>query len=106
MAYRLRYQVSVDWVPPGLGLGISATGGPGAAPAGPAQTLTVFNAQGGVTAAAVGTAAAGSTLPPNSSTFLAADVVALTDAMAADAAAQLGTATNLARVQAFSSGGG
>ena len=106
MAYRLRYQVWVDWVPSGLGLGITSSGGPGAAPAGPAQTLEFFNSQSGGTVVAVGTASVGSALPPNSATFLAADTIALTDAMAADIQTQMQVAATLARVQAFSTGGG
>ena len=106
MAYRLRYQVWVDWVPAGLGLGIEASGAVGPVPAGNAQTLSFFNSISGTTTVAVGTAGVGSTLPPNSNTFLAADVVALTDAMAADLQTQMQVASTLARVQAFSPGGG
>jgi hypothetical protein len=107
MAYRLRYQVWVDWVPSGLGLGITASpGGPGAVPAGNAQTLEFFNSTSGVTTVAVGTAAAGTGLPPNANTFLAADVVAMTDAMAADIQTQMQVAATLARVQNFSTGTG
>ena len=93
MAYRLRYQVSVDWVAPGMGPGLSNPDGPGVAPAGNAQTLTLFNGQTGL-------------YPPNSSTFLAADVTALTNSMAADIAAQFNVAATLARVQNFSTGTG
>jgi len=93
MAYRIRYQVSVDWVTPGMGPGLSNPQGPGVAPAGNAQTLTFFNGQS-------------STLPPNTSTFLTADVTTLTNAMAADIAAQMNVASVLARVQNFSTGTG
>ncbi len=106
MAYRLRYQVWVDWIPAGVGLGITATGGPGPTPAGPAQTLAFFNSQSGGTTVAVGTAGVGSALPPNAATFNAADTVAMTDAMAADIQTQMQVAATLARVQAFNTGGG
>lgn len=95
MAYRLRYQAWVDWVTPGIGLGIAASpqGGPGMVPAGNAQTIGFFNSDN-------------STYPPNSTTFTSADVTNLTNAMAADLAAQMDVAAILARIQAFSSGGG
>ncbi len=99
MAYRLRYQVWVDWVPAGLGLGIEASGAVGPVPAGNAQTLSFFNSLSGVTAAGAG-------LPPNSNTFLSSDVTNLLTAMTADLSAQMSTAPTLARVQAFSTGGG
>jgi hypothetical protein len=97
MAYRLRYQCFVDWVPAGLGLGIEASGAVGPVPAGNAQTLSFFNSTSGLTTA-------GATLPPNSNTFLASDVTNLLTAMTADLSTQLNA--QLARVQAFSSGGG
>lgn len=91
MAYRLRYQVNVDWVGEGVGPMTGNTAVPlGANPAGGAQTLALFNAAGG----------------QNSKTFVGADVTALTNAMAADIAAQLNAPATLARVQAFSTGGG
>jgi hypothetical protein len=95
MPYRLRYDVSVDFVPQGIGLGQQSTapGAVGAGPAGPAQTIELFNTIGG-------------TLPPTSNTFLTADVTALTNAMAADIAAQLNVAAVLGRIQAFATGGG
>src|SRR5580692_8846526 len=99
MAYRLRYWCAVDWVTPGMGLGISASpvSGPGAVPAGNAQTIVFFNGGGN---------ASGTTLPPTSTTFLASDVTTLTNAMAADLSAQMDVAATLARIQAFSTGGG
>lgn len=91
MAYRLRYQVWVDFVPAGLGPGLSNPQGPGPA-GGPAQTLMFSNGQTGA-------------YPPNSSTFLAADVTALTNSMAADISAQMSVAAVLTRVQNFATGG-
>lgn len=93
MPYRLRYDCFVDFVPPGVGLGQQgfAPGAVGAGPAGQQQTLQFFNS---IT----------STLPPASNTFVGADVTALTNAMAADIAAQLNA--NLGRIQGFATGGG
>lgn len=90
MAYALRYRCDVVFVPAGVGLGIAAAeqSGPGLT-SGDAQVLTFFDS-----------------MHPTSSTFLAADVTALTNAMAADIAAQMNTTANLARVQAFATGGG
>jgi len=89
MAYRITYQVNVDWVGEGVGP-MSGSAGPQVAmsPAGGAQRLALFNQAGG----------------QNSKTFLAGDITALTNSMAADIAAQM--TTNIARVQAFKSGGG
>lgn len=87
MAYRVTYQVNVDWVGPGTG---PMTGN--LAPAlpqggrGGAQTIEFSNKQGG----------------QNSNTFLSADVTALTNAMAADIAAQF--TASLSRIQGFASG--
>ena len=92
MAYGLVYKARVFWVPAGLGLGINNITGPGLT-GGPAQNLDFFNGETG-------------SYPPTSSTFLSADVTALTNSMAADLAAQMSVAAILARVQAFSSGGG
>lgn len=95
MAYRLRYQCWVDWVPAGVGLGIAASpiNGPGMVPAGPAQTLGFFNGETGG-------------YPPTSTTFTSGDVTNLTNSMAADLSAQMSTAAVLTRVQNFASGGG
>ena len=100
MAYRLRYQAWVDWVTPGMGLGIAASPvqGPGMVPAGNAQTIAFFNGEG--------TNAAGTTLPPTSTTFTNSDVTNLTNAMAADLLAQMEVAAVLTRIQNFSTGTG
>lgn len=89
MAYRLVYTAQVLWVGPGIGPmgGALATSLPGA-PAAGAQMLQFQNAQGG----------------QNSNTFQAADITALTNAMAADLAAQM--TTNITRIQNFSTGTG
>ena len=91
MAYALRYKVDVVWLAPGRGLGMDSAEQVGPAlTGGNDQVLTFFD----------------KAPPPSSSTFLAADVTALTNAMAADIAAQMNVAATLARVQAFSTGGG
>ncbi len=90
MAYRLRWQISVDWVPPGMGLGLNNLAGPGEV-GGPAQTLTIFGSQGAST--------------PTSTNFAASDVTALLSTLSTDASAQFNVPATLARVAAFSSGG-
>lgn len=90
MAYRLRYQAYVDFVPSGRGLGMDAETGfmPGMT-GGPAQTLGFFD-----------------TINDVSATFTAADITALLAAMSADLSAQLNATATLARIQAFATGGG
>jgi hypothetical protein len=89
MAYRVTYQVNVDWVGPGLG-----PMGNGLAPPlpqggrGGAQTIEFSNQQGG----------------QNSLTFLTQDITNLTNAVAADLVTQFTAAQ--ARIQGFASGGG
>jgi hypothetical protein len=91
MAYRLTYQVQVDWIGPGLGpMGGALAPVVSLAPAGGGQTLQLNNVAGG----------------QNSQTFTGTDVTNLTNAMAADIAAQLNVAATLARIQAFSTGTG
>jgi hypothetical protein len=87
MAYRIRYQVNIDWIGAGAGPmeGLSASYLPGGGCNG--QTFDVVNA-----------------VTPVSSTFVAADVTNLTNAMAADVAAQLNVAATLAKIQAWSTG--
>lgn len=108
MAYRLRYQVWVDWVPAGLGLGIEASGATGPVPAGNAQTLAFFNSSSGTSTVTspIAATASGLGLPPNSNTFTATDVSNLLAAMASDLSAQMNVSATLTRVQNFSSGGG
>ncbi len=91
MAYRLVVQATVYWVGPGIGVmgGGLAPGLPNA-PAGGAQSFEFFNQVGGY----------------NTNTFLTADVTTLTNAMAADIAAQMNVPATLARIQNFSTGTG
>lgn len=91
MSYRITYQVNVAWVGPGIGpmSGNSAVA-PGLAPAGGAQVKALYNSGTG----------------QSSGTFTASDVTNLTNAMAADIAAQMNVPATLAQVQAFSTGGG
>lgn len=91
MSYRITYEVIVQWVGPGIGPMSGNTAVQlGLSPAGGAQVKALFNAQGG----------------QNSPTFTAGDITTLTNAMAADIAAQMNVPATLAQVQAFSSGGG
>lgn len=89
MAYRLRWKISVDFVPPGEGLGQNNLP-PLADTGGNAQTLTIFGSGGANT--------------PVSNTFLSGDVTNLLATLSTDASTQLNAA--LARVQGFASGGG
>jgi len=99
MAYRIRYQCFVDFVPPGVGLGVAfspnaagtAAGATGMTPAGNQQTIGFFNSST-------------NTLPPNSATFTSADITNLTNAMAADIAAQM--TAQIGRIQNFANAGG
>ena len=84
MPYRLTYRFNISWV--GAGLNDMAQGGPNA------QTLGLQNVSGGQNLGGTGTGGA----------LAAADVTALTNAMAADAAAQLNA--NIAIPQGWISG--
>lgn len=96
MAYRLRYQFWVDWVPPGMGPLVSQPTQPGPVVAGNAQTLSFFDAgQGPI---------AGTTDTLTSTTFLAADITNLTTAAQNDMSNQLTAA--ITRIQNFSTGTG
>lgn len=89
MAYRITYQVQIYWVGPGLGpMGGQLAPVLPQAPAGGAQELDLFNQSGG----------------QNSNTFTGTDITNLTNAMAADIAAQMNA--NIARVQGFATGTG
>jgi hypothetical protein len=89
MAYRLRWQISVDYVPPGLGLGQNNLAGPGEV-GGPAQTLTIFGSQGAST--------------PTSTTFTGSDITNMLTTLTTDASTQLNAVAT--RVTNFASGGG
>jgi hypothetical protein len=84
--------VNVDWVGDGIGpMGGATAASVGMAAAGGAQRKTLFNA----------TPAGQMT-----KTFLSADVTTLTNAMAADIAAQMNVPATLAQIQNFSTGTG
>jgi hypothetical protein len=88
MAFRVRYMVAVEYLPPGIGpMGGTGAASPGMAPTGVGFSLALFNQAGGQT----------------SPTFLAADITNLTNAMATDIAAQM--TTNIARIAGFATGG-
>jgi len=91
MAFRIRYSAFIDWIGPGMGPmngNLAANSGP-APGAGGAQSLEFQNSPVGGTV---------------TNTFQAADITTLTNAMAADMSTQMNAA--IARIQAFSSGGG
>jgi hypothetical protein len=91
MPYKIRYQVNIDFVPPGRGLGVemlTATAVPGYS-GGEAQTINFQDSN------AFG-----------SNTFTSADITALLASMSADLSTQMNAAATLARIQAFASGGG
>lgn len=98
MAYRLRYSVNIDFVAGGQGpmSGLPAAVSPG----GGAGTLTLEFSQSPVTGPIV--AGAGTTYPGGNA-LAAGDITTLTNAMAADIAAQL--TAQLARLQQWPQGG-
>ncbi len=91
MAYKLGYQIQVSWIGPG---------------AGPMQALTAPSlfGQGGATGQQAEFSVTAASVPV-SNTFTATDITNLTNAMAADIAAQLNAASTLAKIQAWASGG-
>jgi hypothetical protein len=91
MAFKLGYQVQVSFVGAG---------------AGPMQALTAPSlfGQGGSTGQQAEFSVTATSVPV-SNTFTATDITNLTNAMAADIAAQLNLAANLAKIQAWASGG-
>ena len=96
MPYRLRYTANVDWVPAGTGATQpNSTNSANGASSG-AQTKGFVNTPGGQNVLGGGTGGI----------INATDVTTLTNAMAADIAAQMNVAATLAQLQGFNSGGG
>jgi len=92
MSYRITYSVNVDWIGDGIGpMSGNTAVSVGMAAAGGAQRKSFFNA---------------TPVGQMTKTFLAADVTTLTNAMAADIAAQMNVPANLAQIQNFSTGTG
>ena len=88
MAFRVTYQVRVEYLPPGIGpMGGTGASLPGIAPTGVGPTKAFFNQAGGQT----------------SPTFTASDITTLTNNMASDISTQMNAA--IAQVQAFATGG-
>jgi len=87
MPYRLRYDVWVDFIPAGTGLGMTTSDVPG------------LNTWGGP--GAPQTLGFGQLTQPTSSTFTNADVVALLAAMTADLTAQMEASATQTRIQNF-----
>jgi len=96
MSYRLRYEVSVDWVGDGQGPMGGAITQLSGAEAGGAQTLKFFNAAGGQNIVGTGTGGA----------IAAANITTLLAAMSADLSTQMNVAAKLAQLQGFATGGG
>ena len=85
MAYQVRYSATVNWVGPnGLGMNAGST----IAPVGPPQGQHLLFPGAGV----------------GSGTFTAADITTILTAITTDLSAQMNA--QIARVQAFSTGGG
>jgi hypothetical protein len=105
MGYRIRYAVNIDFVPPGVGAmsALNAPTLPGGGGVGP--TLEVENTPGytGTVVAGAGTVVVSGKTYQNA--LNAADITTLTNAMAADTAAQLNVAATLAKLQAWVYGG-
>jgi hypothetical protein len=95
MAYRLRYQIALDWVGAGEGpMGAQFTPLKGlAGNSGGAQTLGLGNS---VIQQLVGSGAGG--------ILQSADITTLTNAMASDISTQLNAAANLALAQGWATG--
>ena len=91
MPYRLRYTFNVDWVPAGTSQTQPQSGN---GSSGGAQTKGFINQVGGQNVAGAGTSGA----------INAADVTTLTNAAAADMAAQMNAA--LTQLIGFNTGGG
>lgn len=90
--YRLRYSWNLDFVGAGMGPSGSPQVGPGG---GNAQTFGGINTPGGQNIVGTGTANA----------IAAADITTITNAMAADVAAQMNAQPALGRMQGFATGG-
>jgi hypothetical protein len=88
MAYKVRYEMWVDWVTPGRGLGqdYQAVNVPGLAGS-DAQTMNFQD-----------------TTPVGSTTFTAGDITAILSAMTTDLSTQLNA--QVTRIQGWASGGG
>jgi len=96
MAYRLRYTANLDWVGPGqgpMGGGLAVIPG---SEAGGAQTIQFDNTPGGQNTPGTG----------SGGIIQSSEITTITNAMAADIAAQMNVAATLARIQGFASGGG
>lgn len=95
MPYRLRYQFAIDYLPPGTGMTQPNANDANLGWASGAQTKVLQNVPGGQVVAGAGAAGI----------INGADVTALTNAAAADMAAQMNAAATLAQLQGFNSGG-
>ena len=86
MAFKISYTLTVEFVAPGIGLGLNSAVQPQAFGAVQGPAISFFNAT-----------------QPGTSTFTAADVTTLLNGMTTDLSAQMNA--NLTRIQNFGSGG-
>ena len=97
MAFRIRYQLNIDWLAPGIGpmdgkfSPLSAAQGN----ADSAQTLNFSNAVGGQVTPGLGTGGA----------LTAAEITTILTAMQTDLSNQLNAAATLARINTWPTGG-
>ena len=91
MPYRMRWRIYIDFVPAGMGVGLTAVRDD-KANSGPAQTVGVINS--------------GGALVPVSTTFTNADVANMLATMNTDATNQLTAQPLQTQIQNFATGGG
>ena len=96
MSYRLRYEAYIDWVGDGQGPMGGALAPISGMEAGGAQTLKFVNSAGGQNVVGAGTGGA----------ITSANVSSMLSSMQVDLLAQMTSASTLARMGGFISGGG
>lgn len=101
MAYRIRYGLYIDYLPPGMsgmqGYPTAAGAQLGVGPAGSAQTLGFFNNAANLTVPGTGAA------QPGGNSLASADITTLLAAMSADLSTQMNAV--LTRLAQFPAGG-
>lgn len=101
MAYRIRYQLTIDYMPPGMsgmqGVPTAAGAQLGVAPASSAQSLTFFNGANNLQLAGAGAA------QPGGNSLAAGDITTLLANMTTDLSAQMNA--QLGRLAQFPNGG-
>jgi hypothetical protein len=101
MGFRIRYQLSIDYLPPGIGAmgGYPNAAGAqlGIAPAASAQTLAFFNTASNLSLAGGGTSF------PGGNGLVAGDITTLLTAMTTDLSTQMNA--QIGRISQFPNGG-